>query len=278
MNKKIIITLCFVLVISLIICLIIGLLKEKEQNNTNLDEEMATENLKLLEIDTPYGSLYYPDKWKKEMCYKIKENDNVVISFYGKIEGEKEIQLFDIIFNGKDGNFLGYLEETSVHICFYELDIENIDEKNKNKIIEMSESATVLINELEKMKNFSYYKKSNLEGEIKIKTKYGTIYYPKKWEENLKYVVNEQRGYSVIFYAVIEGKENIRLFELSFGDCEEEAIGKLNNDIKLYVHTYNLKNEKKWSEEELNIYHGMQEDVNYIINRLEQEGTLQREL
>lgn len=276
-NKKIVTVLSIVLFVAIIICAVIYFVKEKPQNDTKKEmvEENVAEDMTFLEIETPYGMLYYPDKWEKELRFEAKEDSNVVISFYGNVQ-EKEIQLFDIIFNGKDGDLLGYLDDASVHILFYDLDIAKLDEESQNTIIGMSESASFLITELEKMDNYSNSGVPNIEGELKIETKYGTLYYPKKWESNLEFVVNEQDNYSVEFYTVIDGKEKQHLFDLVFGEYEEESVGNLTEDVNLYIHSYELEDEDKWSERDLTIYYGMQEDVNYIIDRLVEEGSMER--
>lgn len=57
-----------------------------------------------LAIETPYGNLYYPDKWVDSLRYSKNETDNgVAFEFYGTVNGREEL-IYIIIFGYETDN------------------------------------------------------------------------------------------------------------------------------------------------------------------------------
>lgn len=68
-----------------------------------------------LVIDTPYGKLYYPGKWKEETKITIDESDGYEVVFHGAVGGHDFQPLFAVNFGGSKG--------TVVHTLTLENDI-----------------------------------------------------------------------------------------------------------------------------------------------------------
>lgn len=111
------------------------------------------------------------------------------------------------------------------------------------------------------------------EESFTIDTEYGDLYYPKKWESNIRTEVNEKEGYSVKFFGTVEGKEEQPLFEIIFNSDAEMMIGTMEKDGEnIYVgFNFSEPNVDSWAQEDADMIYAMQEDVNYLIGMLEKE-------
>lgn len=269
------------------------------KKNEYADDLVEDEVIEELEIRTPYGTLYYPKRWESHLRVVPIESDVFSIQFFGRVEGKTEQQLFDILFGGEVGVIIGYLsinetEEVVIRINSYDYAMgDDWNEEDKNVIYGMSEDVNYLIAELERMDNFSLTSKNNVEetknqeelnnevaGEIEFQTPYATLYYPKKWESQLKAVPVEGDVYTMQFYGLIEGKAEQQLFDIVFGNTEGVLLGTLetqNGNVEVYVVSYDFIPGDDWSEAERNIIYGMSEDVNYIINKLYEIDTFKAE-
>lgn len=109
---------------------------------------------------------------------------------------------------------------------------------------------------------------------FEITTSVVNLYYPKKWEEKVRIEHNQGDVYSVQFFVSVKEQE-LNIFDIVFGGEDGDTFGyvKKNNDEKIPVNIicYDLKLENNWSEEEKSEIYSMQEDVNYIIAKLQQE-------
>lgn len=108
-----------------------------------------------------------------------------------------------------------------------------------------------------------------------IKTPYCTLYYPVKWENQVNTEIQEGEVITVQFHGQVEGKETLHLFDISFGSDEGDTIGTIDAEdgtkISVNVVLHELLLDESWTDEEKNEIYTMQEDINYIIDRLEQE-------
>lgn len=136
----------------------------------------------------------------------------------------------------------------------------NKNDKENNMIVDQ----TTINNENLKQDTVS-------EKEYEIKTPYGNLYYPKKWKEYLHIEKIEQDAYIVEFYAKIEDKKEIHLFDIVFnGEGTEVKTLTLSNGEKLVVSMVPYENDfdKTWSEKEQQIVWEMREDISYLYDRL----------
>lgn len=110
--------------------------------------------------------------------------------------------------------------------------------------------------------------------EMVIDTPYCKLYYPKKWEESLKVEKKTDQPYTVEFYATINDKDSLHLFDFIFDGKDGVLIGELTtndgNTVKVNVNSYELEIDKLSDDEKSNLYL-MQEDINYILQKLSTE-------
>ncbi|MEE0913358.1 MAG: hypothetical protein U0L76_02080 [Ruminococcus sp.] len=109
-----------------------------------------------------------------------------------------------------------------------------------------------------------------IEG-FSIETPYCELYYPKKWENSVEIKKNSEEPYTVEFYATINDKSDLHLFDFIFNSADGVLIGELTTDdgnsIKVSVESYEL-NTDKLSDDEISTFYLMQEDINYTLQKL----------
>lgn len=106
------------------------------------------------------------------------------------------------------------------------------------------------------------------EKSIQIETPYGKLSYPEKYSEQFSFEQSEENGiYKVSFYGEVAGKGKRLLFDIVFGETEDYKIGSINGtDVR--VASYDIDVEG-FSEEEREQIYGMQEAIDYVLERLE---------
>lgn len=103
-----------------------------------------------------------------------------------------------------------------------------------------------------------------------IETKYCNLYYPARWEQQLE---TKEKGDSVSFYSVI-GNDTTKLFEVVFGSEEGSLVGHLDIDGKSVPVCFifdEIIPESNWDEKVTFSVYAMQEDLNYVIEKLREE-------
>ena len=111
---------------------------------------------------------------------------------------------------------------------------------------------------------------------FKIKTKYGELYYPIKWQDQVRIEQVEGEVYKVQFFATIEGKEELHIFDVSFAGEEGSLLGYLEGEngekVSVSIISQELEFDKEWTEDEKSVIYTMLEDINYIIGKLQKEA------
>ena len=110
------------------------------------DDEMA--------IDTPYGELYFPARWKDYLNLKTDNGKVYSVSFYCKLEGFQDQLLFIIYFGGDTGYEVGTVTDASgndvtvrLHIQEIEPDI-NWTDAQRALVFAMQEDLNYLLDKL----------------------------------------------------------------------------------------------------------------------------------
>lgn len=115
----------------------------------------------------------------------------------------------------------------------------------------------------------SFYKTD--EDTFEIKTKYCSLFYPKKWQKTVKTEIVDKTPYVVKFIAS-ENKKEIPLFDIAFGKTDKGSkLGKIKISEK-YYDVYLVDHSSEWPDDiskdkNSNLY-AMSEDVNVIISKL----------
>lgn len=153
-NKLIIAILCIAALVLICLCIGIGLSGKNKKEDVLSTVEQQMQEEEAFEIETKYGSLYYPKKWESQVRIEIDENDEYTVKFYGTVEGKEEQHLFNVVF-GEKGNKLGSFEKDgeTVTVCLdFEENTMNDEwtEEEKNIIYAMQEDINYLIGMWEK--------------------------------------------------------------------------------------------------------------------------------
>lgn len=209
----------------------------------------------LMKIDTKYCVLKYPSKWGDDFSSKINEDKEYTVSFL--YDGNT---VFDIILNGSGGSPLGAFESGDEKVTV-RVKTAELDSKDKNIQIykEMQDDINVIIDNLKMDYKFTAGDFDPDDNELfEIKTSKVSLYYPKKWQDEVK---TEVDGDKVSFSC-----NETKLFDLVFGECEGDILGTYDG-TKLYLIDYPL-DKGKLKADEIKKMTAMKEDINVIIDNL----------
>ena len=108
-----------------------------------------------------------------------------------------------------------------------------------------------------------------------VETPYCTINYPEGLADNLVIANTGSSPYTLEFYAVLENRKELRLFDISIGENSGGNMGKINTEegnIPLNVNIYTLPMDESWSESEMNTVYAMRDVINDILNQFERNA------
>lgn len=131
----------------------LGIMKEISVSNENTSLTIGTPDdaRESIEISTKYVTLLYPLEWEKNLRTEIIDSDVYKVEFYGVVEGKTEQHLFDLVFNGTDGDNFGTLktesgEEVTINIESYDFEFDDTwTEDEKNMLYTMQEEFNYMI-------------------------------------------------------------------------------------------------------------------------------------
>lgn len=158
-NKIILISCCLVALIAIVvICVVIASGKGTDKSEPGVVtvpyEDVLEESF---EIETPYVTLSYPSKWKNEVEIKHVDADNYTVEFYRTKEDKEPVHLFDFVFGGESGDFIGTVvngnKTTDIFVVSYNID-NSISGDELEIISGMLEDVNHIILTLEDNKNF----------------------------------------------------------------------------------------------------------------------------
>lgn len=113
------------------------------------------------------------------------------------------------------------------------------------------------------------------EEAFKIETAHCDLYYPLKWKDQVRVEIVDAAPYTAKFYATVEGKEEVQIFDIVFADEEGIALGYLKGEkgeqIPVNFISYEMELGADWTEKEQDVVYAMVEDVNYILGMLQKE-------
>ena len=210
-------------------------------------------------IETPYGTLRYPQKW--QAFTRTEENGNAV-SFYGWVAGKSEQPLFTLQFGEGDGYLLGTFHDTPVYIVDGEpVFDETWSEAEKETIYTMQEDVNVILRDFTLQAGTA--QPQSIET-FTVDSPIGALPYPEKWRDQIK---TEQTDHSVAFYAEIGDHEPLLLFTLQFGEGDGYLLGTLDGTGVFVVDNVPAFDET-WSDAEKETVSAMQEDLDVIVQDL----------
>ncbi len=136
----------------------------REENSSSQENKPAVEEtapvssvVNMLTIQTPYGALHYPVRWKDYLVTEHIENEETGIysvEFYGKVANQEKCLLFTILFGGDEGDQLGVILQDNgdfitVNILVAELELDGWSESDMQILFTMQEAMNELIEQLD---------------------------------------------------------------------------------------------------------------------------------
>ena len=123
MKKTIAILLCAVLLLGLAACSTKNAAAGSEENQPEIVSNNITDTADMMSVDSPIGTLYYPEKWKDDVEFQVTDTQLDALYY--------ETPLFTIYFGGDKGDVYGTVqhdgEEITLRYELYDLDIEDPD-------------------------------------------------------------------------------------------------------------------------------------------------------
>lgn len=109
---------------------------------------------------------------------------------------------------------------------------------------------------------------------FKIETPYCDLLYPEKWKNIVETEIVSVDGVEEVqFWAKLEGKDKVHLFDIIFGG-ESNEVGTLEIEdgeaVTVNVVSYEFEEDDSWTEDEKEIIYSLLEDINYILLQLEE--------
>ena len=105
-----------------------------------------------------------------------------------------------------------------------------------------------------------------------IATPYGTIIYPESLTDNLVVINTGEKPYVLEFYALLENRKEVRLFDLSFGEGSGGNMGEIiiaEGTVPLNANIYRIPENIAWTDSELTTLYAMQDAINDILENLD---------
>jgi hypothetical protein len=84
---------------------------------------------------------------------------------------------------------------------------------------------------------------------------------------------SNEAGYKVEFYGNIKGKEEIHLFDVCFNSDDGTLLGYFDRKeaVNISIDVKEVSFNVDWTQKEMDHIYSMQEDVNFVIDKLELE-------
>lgn len=224
-------------------------------------------------VQTPVGTIYYPSGWEEYLDVRMSREGALLISFYAVME-DLEQPLFDLWFSHSDstgaaGIAQGEGKDYYVGLSMYPFEPDaGWNEDQTDLVYSMQEAANSLMSQLNLLP-IDNAQESEPEDMV-IETAYGQLHYPGKWEKYL--MVDQSVEDAAAFYALLPGKEPLLLFTVCFG--EEETMAAITDqngaETGVGIRFEEPVFDSSWTQDEIDTVYGMQEDINYLLNMLQQ--------
>ena len=213
-------------------------------------------------VETPCGVLYLPDNWDMPIRTESILGDPMVISFWAE-----DVKLYELTFSENADGAVGMvrIEDGTIYVGMRltELEIED------NMLLSMQETINELMAQLRLEDVPDVPEDTQPQADILVDTPYGELRFPGKWKN---YLMTHQEEGLIDFYAALPDHEPVLLFTVVFETASGHASGVITaqngtqTDLAIVIHDLELPGD--WSDDEIDIVYAMQEDMNYLLNKL----------
>ncbi len=231
-------------------------------------------------IKTPYVVITYPCKWAEYLSVRTTQDGVYTVHFAAKLTSGKIQELYSIGFGGESATAMGFMTAESGEKVNIQMTMGHFQpddswtDVEKNTVYAMMETVNDVLRQLIPSESVDD-PQLNLpadNGDITIDTRYVTLYFPQKWKDSLYYEIYEDRTYRAAFFCCVGTEEKVHLFTILFGSDEgipvTDITDKNGTQVSVSIQLTEIIPNDAWSEEERSKILYMQEDVNFLIEKL----------
>lgn len=247
-----------------------------------------TETMEMYSVETPYGELQYPGIWEGHVRSEVISENGCTIRFFGSVPEKQEQRLFDIVIGGSGESFVGMVtkddgSQEEVYVTVVDLPEDAGWAEEAEQFNRMQEIMNILLDQLALTEPIPEESEGDAEsvsdggnGDITVSTYYATLQYPGKWQRYVRTAIMNEAGCKVCFFGTVPGYAEVHLFDIVInGTCDIPA-GTLTTTqgtaVPVGINIFDIVPEENMTDDETGILYGMQEDMNYILEKLVETG------
>lgn len=259
-------------------------------------------------IATPYGDLHFPGDWISYLKTETTEDPYTVTFFALLDTRNQPQKLFTLSFGGAaeeasaavetDDGYVALKivpeefapddtwEEADIHIVYamqenlnhvlVNLPLTDADvlapAKQEPSTPETQQSQQSPAQTVPGSQEQSEELPEEMKADMAVDTPYMELHYPSKWADTLSIKTETGGVYSVSYFCKIGDYAPVRLFTVYFGGQTGALLKTIKTEagemveIRIDVPELSLLNE--WTEEQKSTAYGMQEDLNYLLEKM----------
>lgn len=253
-----------------------GQVPEQTQTGTAAPEQTtAPAPVGNMTLQTPYGSFAVPENWGGYLHVNAVEGENGILRFTAKV-GDMELPLFDFFFGAGPGEELGYVAgegDSAVRVSVVDHGIvlpDDWSERDRQVVRAIQEGLDTLISQLE----FTERTEEPVAAvtDYVVQTPFCQLKYPLNWQALLRTEVTEGENWTVRFFAVTEGHDDVPLFDITLSARPGGHTGSFTdtqgNTCYLLLTTHAFAPDESWDESGEKLVRAMASDAAYILDAL----------
>ena len=232
-------------------------------------------------IETPYGNICFPGQYAPYLEVEKTETPELTMKFIASMDSGKTHPLFDLRFGQPVEPAIGQVVTgdgiaVGVYLTKYQAGYDGTWPVKETELVsEMLALVDGLVAQLDMVALDAPIPEIQ-DGEIVIETPYCKLYFPERWKEELRIDVDQSKGYELLFIGNFGEHKGVKLFALNFGGGPEAGqiahTLRTENDVQLHIYLRSFALEMDdWTALDADTARTMQEDVNYLLNRLKAE-------
>lgn len=260
-------------------------------------ETLPKETIQVIETEdltivTSYGNLLFPGDWAPLLHTEVTDGDPCTVAFSAVLDSREAPQpLYTITLGGEAEGAVGAIQTADGTWYAVKVEIPTFtpddtwSEQDINIVFTMQETINAVLSSLdiqdpdvlnEDVKE-TEPKPTQSSGKVdpddlKMDTPYMELHYPAKWMDCVLIQVEEGDSYSVTYSAVIGTHPQQHLFTVHFGGSQGTSLKTIKAEsgemVEIRIELTELELDGTWSAEERSTVTSMQEDLNYLLSKM----------
>ena len=268
---------------------VIGQLSLTQQETESPEENV---DVKTVSVETPYGELQCSGTWKGQVRSEVTGENGCTIRFFGSVPEKEEQHLFDIAIGGSGDVFVGMLTKTDgtqeeVYVTVSDLpEAAGWTAEEVVQFYSMQDTMNALLEQLslsersmeEPEAEHTEPAENAAGGDVTVSTYYATLQYPGKWKSYLRTSIMNEAGCKVCFFGTVPGYAEAHLFDIVINGSADIPAGTLTTaqgtQVPVGINILDIVPDENMNDDEMAILFAMQDDVNYVLEKLTESGSL----